>query len=242
MTEPKNTAVVLLSGGLDSTTAMAQALNDGCNTIHPVSIQYGSLHQQEEMMAALEVVKHYATSLDTNFNIVALRRIALPDIFVGGGSALMDESPMPSLTYEQIRNSDGPSPTVVPFRNAILLAIATAHAIKMKASWVYAGMHGEDAHNWAYPDCTPEFVGAMANAIFVGSYMDVRLVVPFMHMSKAQVAQRAFDLKAPAFLTWSCYQPTKGMHCGKCPTCIERHDALVTAFGEDLTDYAKDFS
>lgn len=139
-------AVVLLSGGMDSCTAMAVAKADGCGELIAVSARYGSLHQQQEVKAASDVIAWYGGK-----HIY----VDLPDIFKGASSALMGESEMPHMTYADLHEQVGPSPTVVPFRNANLLSIATTIAITHKAQYVYAGMHGEDAHNFAYPDCTP---------------------------------------------------------------------------------------
>jgi len=215
-------AIVLLSGGMDSCTVAEQARADGCNELVAVTAGYGSLHQQAEMNAAKELAEWFHAE-----HVV----VELPRIFTGANSALMGEGTMPHLTYQEMGQAVGPSPTVAPFRNANLLSIATTIAITHKAQYVYAGMHGEDAHNFAYPDCTPEFLGAMANAVYVGSYHEVRLLFPFIWMSKADVCKRALELWAPLHLTWSCYSPvgiSNGgyLQCGECPTCIERIEAF----------------
>jgi 7-cyano-7-deazaguanine synthase len=221
-------AAVLLSGGMDSCVAMAQAVADGANELVAVSIKYGSMHQQAESVAAINVAGWYGAEFVG---------ITLPDdFFKGAESALMGESKMPHMTYQQLGQTMGPSPTVVPFRNANFISIATTIAIVEKAQYVYMGAHGEDAHNFAYPDCTPEFLGAMANAIYVGSYHEVRLQFPLIWMSKADVCKRGLELGAPFHLTWSCYDPIKGpfdgverheyLQCGQCPTCVERINAF----------------
>jgi 7-cyano-7-deazaguanine synthase len=230
---PLPKAVVLLSGGLDSTTVLAQAIADGAKAVTCVSVQYGSKHNEREAVAARDVVKYYART-----GILAdLAVINLPShIFLSGQSALMGEIEMPHQTYRELQDSVGPSPTVVPFRNANLISIATSIAIREHAPFVYAGMHAEDAHNWAYPDCTPEFLGAMANAVYVGSYYEVRLVFPFIWMGKDDVVIRAHMLNAPLELTYSCYEG-RPKHCGKCPTCIERKEAFRSASIADPTEY-----
>lgn len=220
-------AVVLLSGGMDSATAMAQARADGCGELVGVSIRYGSTHQDAETQAAINVAKWFC----------ALHRIIdTPNLYAGAGSALMGEGEMPHMTYAEIDKQRGPSPTVVPFRNANFISIATTIAIVEGAQYVYMGAHGEDAHNFAYPDCTPEFLGAMANAIYVGTYHEVRLQFPLIWMSKADVCSRALELNAPLHLTWSCYDPIdygsampreqRWVQCGRCPTCVERIEAF----------------
>ena len=141
------------------------------------------------------------------------------------------------LSYEEIKNSEGPSPTYVPFRNANLLSIATAIAQIQKCDIVYFGAHADDAHNYAYPDCTPEFIGAMANAINVGTYYTVRLKTPIMWMTKGEVVAMGSNYNIPFELTYSCYEGTE-IHCGECPTCISRQVAFEEARVDDPTEYA----
>ena len=231
-------AVVTLSGGMDSTTAMAQAINDGFNHIVAVTIDYGSKHNPRELRSAQEVVAFY-----NNYSSIKVEHqsLTLPDIFGKGGSALMpgDGVPMPEMTYEEIMESEGPSPTVVPFRNANIISLCTTIAVIEEAQAVYVGMHATDANNWAYPDCTPEFLGAMANAVFVGSYKAVRLAFPLIWLSKEQVCERGLALQAPLGLTYSCYEGRE-QHCGKCPTCIERIEAFSWNGVADLADYEID--
>ncbi len=205
-------AVALLSGGLDSATSMFQAINDGYDEIFTVTAQYGSKHNPRELQAASKLSTFYAQE-----HII----VNLPDIFQGADSALMGEVEMPKMTYAEIAEDEGPSPTVVPFRNANLISVATTIAVTKDAEAVYVGMHAEDARNWAYPDCTPEFLGAMANAVYIGTYGEVRLVFPLIHMMKTNVVTRAALLRVPAGWTYSCYEGRE-KHCGECPTCVER--------------------
>jgi 7-cyano-7-deazaguanine synthase len=129
------------------------------------------------------------------------------------------------MTYKEIAEVEGPSPTYVPFRNAILLSMATAIALTAGAEEVFIGVHAEDARNWAYPDCTPEFTGAMANAIYVGTYHKVRLVTPFSFWMKREIVALGLALKVPYQLTWTCYEGGK-VPCMKCPSCVERAEAF----------------
>lgn len=232
-------AVVLLSGGMDSCTAMALARADGADELIALTVRYGSKHMEAETHAAANVANWFGAQ-HIGFDIPST-------LFESAGSALMGDRAMPHQTYEALHAMEGPSPTVVPFRNANLLSIATTIAIKYKAQYVYAGMHGEDAHNWAYPDCTPEFLGAMANAIYVGSYHEVRLQFPLIWMSKTNVCKRAMELHAPLDLTWSCYDPydygsampsnVRWVQCGLCPTCIERINAFRECGTVDPVSY-----
>lgn len=231
-------ALVLLSGGLDSTTALSEAIR--LHGVHPgdalqdnskvsaISVNYGQRHLKE-IESAKKVCDYYGV----NHEIISLG--AQPR------SMLTDASvEVPNISYAEIT---GVSPTYVPFRNGQMLSAiaAWAHHASKKFSEnfvIYFGAHAEDAANWAYPDCTPEFIGAMANAIFIGTYQAVRLVAPFQHMTKAQIVEMAAKNHAPLHLSWSCYKGEE-LHCGVCPTCRSRKDAFALADCIDPTQYAE---
>ena len=207
---------VLLSGGIDSAT-VAYIAAQQCHSLVAITASYGQKHQEAEINAAIEVAKE----LQVEDHIL----INMPDIFTGAGSALMGEQDMPEKTYEELQEAEGPSPTVVPFRNANLISMATSVAISHGADCLYVGMHATDGHNFAYPDCTPEFLGSMANAVFVGSYYAVRLFFPLIWMTKTDVVRTALELKVPVHKTYSCYMGGS-KHCSTCPTCVERINAF----------------
>lgn len=102
---------------------------------------------------------------------------------------------------------------------------------------IYFGAHAEDAHNWAYPDCTPEFIGSMANAIYTGSYYAIRLHTPLEWLSKAEIIKLGTSLDVPYDGTWSCYKGEE-LHCGTCPTCRARKEGFIAAGVADPTTYA----
>lgn len=102
---------------------------------------------------------------------------------------------------------------------------------------IYAGMHAEDAQNHAYPDCTYEFLGSMANAIYVGTYNTVRLLTPFVFMDKGQIVEWGTKLGVHYENTWSCYKGD-ALHCAVCPTCRSRKEAFLKAGVPDPTEYA----
>jgi 7-cyano-7-deazaguanine synthase len=122
---------------------------------------------------------------------------------------------------------------------AISEAVAKDRATKEARDLVgiYFGAHAEDAQNWAYPDCTPEFVGAMANAIYVGSYFAIRLHTPFVHSEKWEIVARGEDMGVDWSKTWSCYKG-EDVHCGTCPTCQARKESFKRANVVDPTEYA----
>lgn len=223
-------AVVLLSGGLDSTTLLAEVVHNHDRdplSILALSFRYGQKHSIEVQKAAA-IATHYRCAHTV---------IDLPKIFGDESSVLADGPDNPHLTYKEIAEGAGPSPTVVPFRNANLISQATAIAVTVGASEVYAGMHAEDARGWAYPDCTPEFLGAMANAVYIGTYNKVRLVTPFQWIMKKDIVARGLALGVPFALTLSCYEGTEPA-CGKCPTCVERLAAFAACGAVDPLKYA----
>ena len=219
-------AVVLTSGGLDSTTLLAQCLDDGLVCVG-MSFRYGSKHEAAEGRAAKAVCEYYS---------VPLYIIEVPPFpLQGSGCALLGERETPHGSYKEL----GPAPTVVPFRNGVFLAMAVAFASAHGIKYVYGGMHSDDGINWAYPDCRPEFLRPFADAALAGTYGEVRCVFPFVFETKADIVRRAKRLEAPLGLTWSCYDPQQTepgfiampgslrvhpvwKQCGECPTCIDR--------------------
>ncbi len=224
-------AVVLFSGGLDSTTVMYQAIADGADQIVAVTFDYGNKHAYRETQAAIDIMIGVRTVVDCGHRI-----IALPKIFSGGRSAVMGDVEMPMEEYKNYESGEGESITVVPFRNANLISGAVTIAEVYGFDKVYAGMHATDYGSWAYPDCTPEFLGGMATAIYVGTLGRVRLVFPLIWMTKAEVVTRAALLGVPIRLTYSCYEGGQ-RHCGRCPTCLERIKAFVEAGYQDPVAY-----
>lgn len=207
-------AIVLLSGGLDSTTVLAMARKNGHDEILGLSFRYGQRHEGE-IEAACNVADAYKISHK------------VLNIELGAGSSVLmnHDVEMPQMTYEEIEASKGISPTYVPYRNGTFLSHAASLAVASGFDTIYAGVHAEDARGWAYPDCTPEFIGAMQNAIYVGSYFKVRLVAPLQYLMKKEVVKIGLDLGAPYGLTLSCYEG-KSPACGRCPTCVSRLEAF----------------
>lgn len=221
-----SSALVVLSGGLDSCVALALAHREN-TLVSAVSFDYGQRHTIE-LEAAQQIVRHY--------DIIWRKE----PISLGRGGILMNhEAEMPNMTYEELGEVVGPSPTYVPYRNGTFLSHAASLALEANIETIYAGMHAEDAHNWAYPDCTPEFIGAMQNAIYIGTYHKVRLVCPFTYKSKADIVRLGIDLGAPLHLTRSCYEGKKAA-CGRCPTCIGRLEAFKANGLEDPIVYEFD--
>ena len=222
-------ALVLLSGGIDSTTCAVLACREfGPENVLALSMFYGQKNAKE-IAAAGDVVK----CLGIKDHIIQ----QLPDIFKGGGSTLIDQDKQnPEVSYEELSTTQGVSPTYVPFRNANLLSVATSISLVKGADTIFYGAHSEDARNWAYPDCTPEFNGAMANAIYIGSYMKVRLITPLQWLTKSEVVALGKKIRTPFELTWSCYNGFEKA-CGVCPACVVRLHAFEKNGLIDPIDY-----
>lgn len=221
-----NRALVVLSGGLDSCVALSLAMQQN-DRIQCVSFYYGQRHRKE-----LD-----AASAIADFHGLVHR---VQQIELGKGGVLMHHGDeMPHATYEELKEAEGPSPTYVPYRNGTFLSLAASIALEQECATIYAGMHSEDAHNFAYPDCTPEFIGAMQNAIYIGTYFKVRLVCPFTYKSKADIVKLGIELGAPMHLSYSCYEG-KETACGQCPTCVGRLEAFKANGVVDPIEYEFD--
>lgn len=241
MNGPKGgVAVVLISGGIDSSTCLYIArelsLSGKYRWVEGLSIDYGQRHHRE-INAAINVCRKAGVD-----HTAVNHRGIFPNTMLTDPDA-----PVPSLSYDEIQ---GVSPTYVPYRNGTLLSLATAHLVGLikeydievgpngeNESGLFFGAHAEDSANWAYPDCTPEFNGAMANAIYVGTYKSVRLHVPLQWMTKREIITKGTELNVPWNLTWSCYKGEE-LQCGVCPTCRARKDGFAQAGVTDPTMYA----
>ena len=220
MKAPQSKAVVLLSGGMDSAVALSMVFDrHQARNVYPVSFSYGQKHVRERE-SALELVEHYNTQ--------SLLEVDLPEgLFQGAGSALTDpDVEIPDGTYDDLNQTEGPSATYVPYRNGTFISMAAAYAMTVGASTVWIGAHADDAAGDAYPDCTPEFLGSQAAAIYIGSYREVRLVSPFQWMPKSGIVHMGRELHTPFELTWSCYRGGN-MPCGTCATCVDRLNAFA---------------
>lgn len=214
-------SVVLLSGGLDSTTLLYQSTSDSDRVVG-VGFDYGQRHSRELSAAAM-----LAHGIGVRFITVDLRSVGEQLI----GSALSDRSvEVPDGHYAE----DTMKATIVPNRNAMMLNCAAAIAISYGADEVRAGMHAGD--HPIYPDCRPEFVESLNATLEIGTESGVKVVAPFIHMTKGDIVRRGTELHVPYELTWSCYKGGAD-HCGRCGTCIERREAFIEAGVHDPTTY-----
>lgn len=219
MGKPK--AVLSLSGGMDSTTLLAEAMREH-NVIQTVGFCYGSKHNAYENMAARRVAKFFK---------VPFKLIDLSKAFEGFNSSLMlDGDDIPEGYYE----GENMRQTVVPGRNLIFASILAGIAESMEATEVFMGIHAGDHH--IYPDCRPEFAIALAAAIKSSSDGKVNLAVPFIRIFKLHILKRGFELGVPYEFTRTCYKD-QPVACGKCGSCQERLSAFAQIGMDDPIDY-----
>lgn len=214
-------AVVLLSGGIDSTTCLALAVDElGSKNVIALNMFYGQKHDKE-MESAKAVASYYG---------VDYREMDMSIVMESSNCPLLKHSDreIKHLSYgEQLARMGGSGTvdTYVPFRNGLFLSAATAIAISEGASRVYYGAHADDAAGSAYPDCSQQFAEAMNNAMYEGSGKTVRLMSPLIGLNKTEVVRLGLGLGAPYKLTWSCYEGGE-KPCGECGTCIDRARAF----------------
>ena len=214
-------ALVLFSGGLDSTVLATQLKVDGAET-RLLSIDYGQRHARE-----LKRAEQIAQALELPQQV-----LRLPDLGpLLGGSSLTDEKvELPEGHYAE----ESMKATVVPNRNMILLALAGGHALSIGFDTIAYAAHAGD--HTIYPDCRPEFADAMETALGLADWEKLSLHRPFVHLSKTDLVKKGAELGAPLHLTWSCYAGRE-IHCGKCGTCVERKEAFALAKIADPTEY-----
>lgn len=213
--------VVLLSGGLDSVTALHDALRVH-KVVATLSFDYGAKHHVCELpmaawQSALAGIPHHTAPLDF------VAREFQSDLLKSGG-----EIPEGHYEEETMRS------TVVPFRNGIMLAIAAGFAESRGAEGVVIAAHSGD--HAIYPDCRESFMEPMAQAIREGTYARIELLRPFLAMDKAAIVRRGAELGVDFSRTWSCYKGGE-VHCGACGTCVERREAFLIAQIPDPTPY-----
>ena len=214
--------VVLVSGGMDSVTALHDAFR-AHEVLAGLSFDYGSKHNARELPCAAEQcarlgVPHRVLKLD----------------FIGAefeSALLRSGGPVPDGHYED-RTMRA---TVVPFRNGILLSVAAGWAESRGAEALVIAAHGGD--HAIYPDCREAFLAAMSEAVRLGTYAGLRVLRPFVAMRKADLVRRGRALGVDFAQTWSCYKGG-ALHCGTCGTCVERREAFQEAGVPDPTAYA----
>jgi 7-cyano-7-deazaguanine synthase len=227
----KKRAVVLLSGGIDSTTTLAIALAARYEA-YALSFDYGQRHQIET-----EAARRVAHSLGAKEH-----RVAKIDLRIFGGSALTDDVDVPKKRSET-EIAHGIPITYVPARNTIFLAYALAWAEVIQASDIFIGVNAIDYSG--YPDCRQEFIEAFENLAHLGTKAGVegrrvQIHTPLIEFSKADIIRKAVELAVDLSLTHSCYDPSpEGVACGECDSCSLRLKGFREAGVKDPIRYAK---
>ena len=220
-------ALVLFSGGVDSTTCLALAIEKyGKENVVPLSIHYGQKHDKE-VQAAEAILRHYG---------MQGMEIDLTAVFAHSNCSRLAHSDeaVPEASYaEQLAGTHGaPVSTYVPFRNGLFLSCAASIALSVGCCCVYYGAHRDDAAGAAYPDCSEDFFRSMDRAVYEGSGKALHIEAPFIDKNKAQIVAEGLRLGVPYELTWSCYQGGD-KPCGVCGTCIDRRRAFEANGVED---------
>lgn len=212
-------SIIVLSGGLDSTTMLYEFKD---RIALAVSFHYGSNHNDKELAFAR-----------LHCERLGIHHIIIPLDFIGKyfhSSLLEGADAIPEGQYD----AENMKSTVVPFRNGIMLAVAAGLAENDGLKYIMLANHAGD--HTIYPDCRPEFVRSMSEAVKAGTYEGVEVFAPYTNITKADIARRGKELGIDYTETWSCYKGGEH-HCGKCGTCTERIEALRDAGIDDKTIY-----
>jgi 7-cyano-7-deazaguanine synthase len=225
-------AVVLLSGGIDSTTTLATATAEGYDA-YALSFDYGQRHQIE-----VEAARRVANSLGAKEH-----RVAKIDLRIFGGSALTDDVDVPKQRSEA-EIAHGIPVTYVPARNTIFLAYALAWTEVIPAADIFLGINAIDYSG--YPDCRPEFIEAFESLANLGTKAGAegrrfQIHTPLIKFSKSEIIRKAVELGVDLSLTHSCYDPSpEGLACGECDSCLLRLKGFREAGLKDPIRYAKE--
>ena len=228
-------ALVLNSGGVDSTTCVGIAVDKyGKDNVITASLYYGQKHDKE-LQCAKAVAEYYGVKhIEEDISNV-MKYAADVCTLMKGGKEIEHAS-----YAEQIKErGEGRVATYVPFRNGLLLSIAAAYADSLfpgEDVEVFYGAHADDAAGRAYADCSPEFAEAMDKAINIGTYGKIKVSRPLINMNKAEVVKTGLALNVPYELTWSCYEGGE-KQCGTCGTCIDRKAAFEANGVTDPVEY-----
>jgi len=213
-------AVVILSGGMDSTTLLYRVIKDGYKT-RAISFDYNQKHKKELSSASLT-----CESLKIPHKIISLS--VLNELAPSALTRSDWDVPEGHYADENMKQ------TVVPNRNMVMLSLATSYAISKKARFLFYGVHSGD--HAIYPDCRPDFYKYMQDAIMRADWHEVLLKAPFICLDKGDIVILGKKIGVDYSKTWTCYQG-KEKACGKCGSCVERLEAFEKAGIEDPLEY-----
>ena len=219
-------AIVLSSGGVDSTTCVSIAVQDlGKENVTTVSVYYGQKHSKE-LECAAKIAEYYGV----DHKVIDLSKTGIMDdsncpLLAGSTEEIRHESYADQIAHD----GEGMVRTYVPFRNGLMLSSIAALAMAKYPEDevdIYIGAHADDAAGNAYADCSEEFTDTIGKAINIWTYNKVHLKAPLVNMNKAGVVKKGLELGTPYELTWSCYEGGD-KPCGTCGTCIDRAAAFA---------------
>lgn len=235
----KAVAVVLNSGGVDSTTVVGLAVERyGKENVVTVSAKYGQKHSKE-LECAENIAKHYGVR-HTTIDLTSIMQFSNCPLLANSTEEIRHESYADQIEHD----GEGMVRTYVPFRNGLLLSSVAAIAMSLVESgnydigYVFLGAHADDAAGEAYADCSSKFTDAMNKAIKIGTYDKVEVIAPFVDLTKKDIVNIGLSLGVPYELTWSCYEGGEKA-CGTCGTCIDRIAAFKANGVEDPIEYAE---
>lgn len=210
-------ALVVFSGGLDSTVALYWAKKN-YDEVATISFNYGSKHNEQEYRHALKTCEKLQVK-NTRINLEFINHYFKSDLLKSG-----NDIPEGYYTAENMKS------TVVPFRNGIMVSIAAGFAESTGCDVIILGNHAGD--HTIYPDCTPEFINGIKEAVKCGTQKKIEVVSPFCNITKTDIVKLGKELGVDFSLTYSCYKGGE-KHCGKCGTCTERIEAFKEAGVEE---------
>lgn len=224
-------ALVLFSGGLDSSVCLGLAVKEyGADEVIALAIYYGQKHKKE-MEASERVAEYYGVKRMT-LNLGAIFKDSKCSLLEGASEEIPHEE-----YAEQLKKTGGaPVNTYVPYRNGLFLSSAASIALSHGCEVIYYGAHADDAAGNAYPDTSTAFNKAISDAIYIGSGEELRIVAPFIDKSKAEVVSVGMNIGVPFELTWSCYEG-HDKACGVCGTCRDRLHAFAANGMTDPVQY-----
>jgi 7-cyano-7-deazaguanine synthase len=228
-------ALVLNSGGVDSTTCVAIAVDKyGKDNVVTASLYYGQKHDKE-LKCAQKIADYYGVRhIERDISSVMEFAKDVCTLMKGG-----EEIEHASYAEQIKEHGEGRVATYVPFRNGLFLSIAAAVADSIfpgEKVEIFYGAHADDAAGRAYADCSPEFAAAMDEAINIGTYGNITVNRPLINLNKAGVVKIGLGLNVPYELTWSCYEGGE-KQCGTCGTCIDRKAAFEANGVKDPVEY-----
>ncbi|MDP7268128.1 MAG: 7-cyano-7-deazaguanine synthase QueC [Pirellulales bacterium] len=213
--------VVILSGGMDSTTLLYHMMHAG-HGVKALSVNYGQRHVRE-----LDAAAQICRALEVEHQIADLRAIGP---LLGSNSLTSESVDVPHGHYEE----ESMKMTVVPNRNMLMISVAVAWAVSLKFDAVAYGAHTGD--HAIYPDCREAFADALDRAVQLCDWHSVKLLRPFVGMDKGDIARRGHELAVPFETCWTCYEGGE-KHCGKCGACQERIEAFAKFNIADRIEY-----